>query len=556
MPSENLNNFNPYLLHEKIFLTCQKVPDKTALLSSKNPKNLFTYKDIKTISTRIASVLINKGIKPDNKIGLLAENCPEWGVAYLSILCTGGIVVPFDPALKPAELANLLRLSKIKLFFISEKMLSHSGQIINNIGNSIEIILLDKIKDLHSKDSESYLCRDIKPENPAVLIYTSGTTGDPKAVVLTHRNLIANLEGIAEALKFYPNDVFLSLLPLYHTFEATCGFLTPLVQGMTIVYARSLKSKNIIGDIKDYSITWIVGVPLLFEKMYQSMRKKIAELPLLKRIIISVSYTLCKIGWLFGLKAGKILFKKLRIKAGLNTVQYFVSGGAPLPAEVAEWFNMIGFNFLEGYGLTECAPVVSVNRPDSIRFGSVGPLLPNVEIKINNPSSEGIGEILVRANSTTPGYLDNPEATKELLKDGWLYTGDIGAMQKGYLYIKGRAKNLIVTGGGKNIYPEELEDIICRSPYILEALILGKKRPRDNHESIFAIIVPDMEHFKAEEIAESPKTDLDKIRSVIKTEIDRANSILSNYKRIIKYEIRFDEFEKTSTKKIKRTLYK
>lgn len=555
MSSEN-NNYNPHLLHEKIFLTCRRVPDKTALKSSQNPDNVFTYNDIKAITPRIASLLIDKGLKPGGKVGLLAENCPDWGIAYLSIICAGGIVVPFDPALKPVELANLIRLSKIKLLFISKKLLSQAGRIIDGPEHDIETIPLDNIRDLPDEKTASYIDQNITPDSPAVLIYTSGTTGDPKAVVLTHRNLITNLDGIAEAIEFYPDDVFLSLLPLFHTFEATCGFLNPLVQGLTIIYARSLKSKDIIDDIKDYSVTIVVGVPLLFEKMYKSMKNKIAELPLPKRVIISGSYTACRIGWLFGRKAGKLLFKTLRQKAGLNTVRIFVSGGAPLPAFVAEWFNLLGFDFLEGYGLTECAPVVAVNRNNNIRFGSVGPPLPNVEIKINNRSSEGIGEILVRSECTTPGYLDNDEATKELLKDGWLYTGDLGIIENGRLYIKGRAKNLIVSGGGKNIYPEELEDILNRSPYIFESLVLGRKKPGDNHESIFAIIVPDIEQLSDEGITIPSETELDKIESIIKIEIDKANCLLSNYKRISNYEIQWEEFEKTSTKKIKRTLYK
>jgi len=556
MSSENIKNYNPLLLHEKIFLTCRSVPDKTALKSSENRKSFFTYNDIEKISPRIASLLINKGLKPGDKIGLLAENCPAWGIAYLSIICAGGIVVPFDPALKPVELASLIRLSKIKLLFISEKLLSQAGRIIDSLENDIETIPLNNIRDLPDEKTASFMDQNITPDSPAVLIYTSGTTGDPKAVVLTHRNLITNLNGIAEAIKFYPDDVFLSLLPLFHTFEVTCGFLNPLVQGLTIIYARSLKSKDIIDDIKDYSVTIVVGVPLLFEKMYISMKKKIRELPILKRIIISISYRLCKFGWLLGLKAGKLLFKTLRQKAGLNTVRIFVSGGAPLPAFVAEWFNLLGFEFLEGYGLTECSPVVTVNHSNNIRFGSVGPPLPNVEIKINDPSPEGLGEILVRGKSTTPGYLDNPDATNELLKDGWLYTGDLGIIENGCLYIKGRAKNLIVSGGGKNIYPEELEDILNRSPYILESLVLGRKKHNDSHELIFAIIVPDLEQLNEEGIIISSQKDLDKVRSIIKIEINEANNLLSNYKRILNYELRLEEFEKTSTKKIKRTLYK
>ena len=332
--------------------------------------------------------------------------------------------------------------------------------------------------------------------------------------------------------------------------------MIPLVQGLTIVYAKSLRSTDIIDDIKGYRVTVVVGVPLLYEKMYHSMRKKIAELPILKRIIIAIYYGICKIGWRIGIKAGRILFKKLREKAGLNTVRIFVSGGAPLPVFVAEWFNLIGFEFLEGYGLTECAPVVAVNRFNNMRFGSVGPALPSIEIKIDKQSSEGIGEILVRGENNTPGYLDNSEATNELLKDGWLYTGDLGVIKRGCLYIKGRAKNLIVTGGGKNVYPEELEESLNCSPYILESLVLGRKKENENHESVFALIVPDMEQLELAGIVQTEESDSDKIKSIIITEVAKVNNLLSNYKRIPNYEIRFKEFEKTSTKKIKRTLYK
>ncbi|MCP4704442.1 MAG: long-chain fatty acid--CoA ligase [candidate division Zixibacteria bacterium] len=556
MSLKNTDNFNQHLLHEKILITCNKNPNKIALKSSEDQNNYFTFKNLSSITPRLASLLKNMGVKNEEKIGLLAENCPEWGVAYLSILCAGSIVVPFDPALKPAELTNLLNLSKIKYLYISKKQISLFGETIKKSENNIELIQLDNVKELSDNATESYLNQNVKPDDPAVLIYTSGTTGDPKAVVLTHRNLITNLDGIAEVIKFYPTDTFLSLLPLFHTFEATCGFLTPMTQGLTVIYAKSLKSKDIIDDVKKYAVTFIVGVPLLYDKMYNSMKKKISELPLLKRLIISSSYLLCKFSWLFGIKVGNILFNKLREKAGLNTVRIFVSGGAPLPDFVAEWFNLIGFEFLEGYGLTECAPVVAVNRKNKIRFGSVGPPLPNVEIKIKNPSSEGIGEILVRGENNTPGYYDNPEATNDLLKDGWLYTGDLGVIKKDCLYIKGRAKNLIVSAGGKNIYPEELEEIINQSPYILESLVLGRKKPKDNHESIFAIIVPDIEQLSDESLAIPSETDLDKIESIIKVEINKANCLLSNYKRISNFEIQWQEFEKTSTKKIKRVLYK
>ena len=221
MSSENIDKLNRSLLHERIFLSCQNVPDKIALQSSEDSDNYFSYNDIKTITPQIASSLKAGGVEQQDKIGLLAENCPEWGIAYLSILCAGGIVVPLDPALKPSELASLLKLSKVKLVFVSEKLLPKINESIAAIDNDLRTIQLDTIRKLSNETADSFLCQNIKPETPAVLIYTSGTTGDPKAVVLTHKNLLANLDSIATAIRFYPDDIFLSLLPLFHTFEAT-----------------------------------------------------------------------------------------------------------------------------------------------------------------------------------------------------------------------------------------------------------------------------------------------------------------------------------------------
>jgi long-chain acyl-CoA synthetase len=234
----------------------------------------------------------------------------------------------------------------------------------------------------------------------------------------------------------------------------------------------------------------------------------------------------------------------------------FISGGAPLPGHIGKWFNLIGLTLLEGYGMTECSPVLAVNRPDNISIGSVGPPLPDIKIKINKPNEEGIGEIIVRGGNTTPGYLNNHEATSELLRDGWLYTGDMGKMDKGLLYITGRSKNIIISGGGKNIFPEEIEGYLNQSDYILESLAVGRERAGKTGEEIWAIIVPDKEQIELELTDSGVTLSENRIRELIGEVVKNVNGRLADYKRIVDFEIRTEEFEKTAAKKIKRIKYR
>jgi long-chain acyl-CoA synthetase len=246
----------------------------------------------------------------------------------------------------------------------------------------------------------------------------------------------------------------------------------------------------------------------------------------------------------------------MRERAGLGTVNVFVSGGAPLPPQIGRFFGLIGFDFIQGYGMTECSPCVSVSRIADIRFESVGPPLPNVEVKIANPDSAGTGEIIVRGGCVTPGYRDNPEQTAELIRDGWLHTGDLGRLERGHLYITGRAKNLIVSAAGKNIYPEEHEEKLMASPYVLESVVFGRNKEGRQGEDVLAIIVPDVEQFSSEFGMPIDSPDANKINDIIGSVVRDVNAAMADYKRISTFEVRLDELEKTSTKKIKRFLYK
>jgi long-chain acyl-CoA synthetase len=511
----------------------------------------YTYAEVDRQVRQGASIL---GSIEEPLFALIGENRPEWPIAYLSIVAAGKTVVPIDCHLKANEIAAILRHSGVKTVLATEKC----AAVILKLNLGLQILSLDSGAGRYWIDNAPTADNSARqaPSDEAVIIYTSGTTGDSKAVVLTHQNLLTNRYGISQALAFNQEDVFLSVLPLHHTFEASCGFLTPLFSGCCIVYARSLKSKEILEDLAANNVTIMCGVPLLFEKMYHTVRRGIHDASVLNRSVFWTLFGVSRFARLLGFKLGVSLFRSFRRKAGLQSIRMFVSGGAPLPRSVSRFFNLVGFEFLQGYGLTECSPVVSVNRPDDNRFGSVGPPLCNVKIRIDQPDQEGIGEICVQADSATSGYRGNPERTAELIRNGWLHTGDLGRLHKGHLWITGRAKNVIISAAGKNIYPEELEERLLESKYILEAVVNGRKKAggRDAEE-VCALIVPDLDQFKADFGMKTTAPDMERIRRTIGQVVNEVNAHIADFKRIVAFDICLSEFEKTSTKKVKRHLY-
>ena len=441
--------------------TADRYRDQIALKGQGGLGRQYTYSEVASTVERLAGALSGPDFADCGEIGLLSENRPEWAMAYLAIVAAGKTVVPIDAKAKPAETAYIIEHSGIRALFTSGKF---EADLRKDYQNLRLLSFEEESPDfwVNLTGSEGQLPTP-SGDRVAVLIYTSGTTGDPKAVQLTHRNLLANIEGIRPALPFGPDDIFLSLLPLHHTFEATCGFLVPLMSGATIVYARSWKSKEIYQDISANKTTVMCGVPLLYENMYHTVQRGIRSASIHRRIMFSALFALSGLGWLLGGKWGKLLFKGVRARAGMQSMRMFVSGGAALPPQISRFFNLIGLDLQQGYGMTECSPVISVNSPDDNKFGSVGPPLPNLEVRICEPGENGVGEILVRGDSITPGYKDKPEETAELIKDGWLYTGDLGKLAKGHLWITGRKKNLIVSAAGKNIYPEQIEEALLGS---------------------------------------------------------------------------------------------
>lgn len=528
----------------------------------------ISYKEFADWVLNIAKGLMALGLKPEDKIALLSENRPEWGASYFGAISAGAINVPLDALLKISGWSHIIRDSKARFLIVSQNFLPELEQIFDDLPDLEFIICMDKppgrssaiiLDDLMKKGSQA----DVElpkpsPDDLVAILYTSGTTGQSKGVMLTHENVVSDVDAILQMINLEENDNFISVLPIHHTFECTGGFLTPLAGGACITYARGLASKLIVEDIKNNNATIILGVPLLFEKMHQGMMRAISKKPPFTRLMFKTTYGLSSVLKSFlKIGAGKRIFKGLREKAGLSSLRLMVAGGAPMPPEVAHAFDLLGFTFIQGYGLTESSPVLTLNPIEKRKDSSIGIPVPGAELKIIDSDNRGIGQIVARGPMIMRGYYNNEKATNEILKDGWLFTGDSGWVDtEGYYYIAGRLKNVIVTPAGKNVYPEEIEAELNKSPYILESIVLGRSTREQRGEEIEAIIVPDYEYFDLVAAERDKPFTTEEIEATIKSEANKMCSILADYKKIKYIQIRDEEFEKTSTKKIKRFLFK
>jgi long-chain acyl-CoA synthetase len=517
-----------------------------------------------------------KHLKKGGMVAVFSENRPEWFMAYLGIVYNGIWAVPLDARLTDREVKNLVLDCGTKTIFLSKAMyenISGEPEIMNHI---TEFIIFDDDEKL-AKNKKVKLfrdvieegrklevkTRDIDGEDIASLIYTSGTTGNPKGVMLSHGNFASQIMSLRTAVPMGPDDTLISLLPLHHTFEFTIE-LELMYKGAAITYAESFKVNKMLANITETNVTIMVGVPLLFEKIFDGIMRKIRGMPApVRAIILSMFRSVERKNERAGNNlAGVKKFAFLRKKAGLDKIKFMISGAAPLNSKVGAGFGALGFNLLNGYGLTEASPVVAVNRLDrKVLNDSVGIPIDDVEVMIDNPNSEGQGEVLVKGPNVMKGYYENDKATKETIdKKGWLHTGDVGKIEvvdgNTYLYITGRYKNIIVTPGGKNVYPEEIEEVLNNSELILESIVLGVPVSSESKgENIYAFIVPDYEYIDSIAKIQGFDNTEEHIEKEIDKHIKQVNKQLRDYQKIKGYRIRREEFPKTSTKKIKRYLF-
>ena len=549
-------------IKDMINKTGEKYADRPAyLFRTEEPGKLreITHREFREQIKQLGTKLINMGLK-DKRIAVIGENCYEWAVSYLSIVTGTGIVVPLDKALPEKEIESLIIRSEVEAIFYTEKyeeimqklkekgntkikcFISMNKQENNNGVYSFKK-LIEEGKKLIDNGDRKFIDAKIDPDTMGIMLFTSGTTAMSKAVMLSHKNIVSNLFDISSVIKLVPEDRMLSFLPLHHTFESTVGFLYPISCGCAIVFCDGIRH---IGDnIKEFDITAMISVPALFEGMYRKVKKGIEKKGKWQTVEkgIKISNFLRK----FGIDIRKKLFKEVHEAVGTK-LRLFVAGGAALDPDYEKGFLDLGFTIYQGYGLTESSPVIAAEDDKYQRLGSIGKAFPSMEVKIDKPNEEGIGELLAKGPTIMLGYYNNEEATKETIEDGWLHTGDLAKIDKdGYIFITGRKKFVIVLKNGKNIYPEELEALVNKIEGVKESFVYG--RPEDDGDfKICAKIVYDKDIIKEIYNVE----DEEEIKNVLWTEVKKMNKQMPAYKYIREITITEKELIKTTTQKIKR----
>lgn len=570
---------------EMFFKTAENFPEKKALLFKKDGKiNSVTWQQFSDRVKRITAFLLSSGVLPGEPIVILSENRPEWMYADMGILSSGAVTVPIYPTLSPPQIEYIIKETESRICFLSsseqfEKIIRIRERVpslkliitFENISHDEpNIINIIKIFDQHpSHDIMMTIANrviSIKGDDISSIIYTSGTTGEPKGVMLTHKNFLSNIESSMDQLPLRDDDLFLSFLPLSHVFERTCTYYGSIYRCATVAFAEDIE--HVPQNLTEFKPTVMCAVPRFFEKFYERIHSSIKEKGFLSRTLFNISVAIGEKVWnakssgkklsfplaLAGKIADTLVFKKIKSALG-GRIRFVVSGGAPLPKKIAEFFLSAGIPIIEGYGLTETSPVVSVNPIGKIKVGSVGKPIPGVEVRIAED-----GEILVRGPNLMKGYFKKPDATAEAIRDGWFHTGDIGYIDhEGYLYITDRKKELLVTSGGKKVAPRAIESMLIESPFIQNAVLIG-----DGRKFISALIIPDFKtlesyarenNIKFQNIGELLNNR--KILDLYSSIVEEVNSNLARFEKIKKFALLEKEFsieggELTPTMKIRK----
>lgn len=526
-------------IREIIEYSKQKYENNIAFKLKKKENGKTVYDDV-TYSRMYGEIrafgkyLIKNGFG-GKRIAVIGKNSYEWMLVFFGTLCAGSVIVPLDKGLLEYEIKEQLERAEADVVFYSENMEKSFTELEGIRKICLEGDELKKwLEDGEALDNDSeYDSVEIDSEALGILIFTSGTTQKSKAVMLSQKNIAANVNGMNEWEKFYETDINLAILPFHHAFGMTQIVLF-VSNGMCNVFAEGLRISN---AMKEYRPTVLVAVPLILESMKKLMLKEIKKLGMEKkfRLGLRLAGALRRIG----IDIRRKLFSDILEKVG--GLRVIISGAAPLKPETSEFFNGIGILLIQGYGLSETAPVVSAENEKHLRRGSIGYPLPGVDVKIENADEKGIGELAVRGDNVMLGYYKDEENTSAVLRNGWFYTGDMGRMDKdGYLYITGRKKNVIVLANGKNVFPEEIEELLSDEPIIKECVVYNKKK--GEKDAIFAKIVFDSEM----------EPDKEKAEQLIRAHIEKVNSRLIRYKQISGIELTDEEMEKTTTGKIKR----
>ena len=555
---------------KEIFINSSKeYADRTFLLEKFNQKDEWTeitYNQFKNEVIGLGTALTRKLNLKDTRIVIIGENTHHWYVSYMTMLCGAGIAVPVDKELPENEIENVIKRAKASAVIFSTKKAEVIKKVVENLpevkyfiqmnsksekeGRFIGLdYLIEEGKALVNGGDNTFMNIEIDPEEFKVLIFTSGTTSNAKGVMLCNRNLAQNVNAATAYVKLTPDDRLMSILPLHHTYESSIGFLLPYAVGCSISVCQGLK--HIVSDLKETKPTALLTVPLLVENLYKKINANIKKSKKdgLVNSMIHVTNALKTVG----VDIKRKVFNEIYENLG-GRIRIIVSAAAPIDAKIGKWIEDIGILFLQGYGLTETAPIAALTPDFNTKVGSAGKAVICAELKIDNPNENGEGEVLIRSKTLMLGYYENEEATKEAIfeenGERWFHSGDVGYMDNdGFLYITGRSKNVIVTQNGKNIYPEEIELLLAKHNEIKECMVYGKEVEGEKELTITARVIPNYEY-----IEEKYGKDLDEdaIYKIIWDKIKEVNKGLTSYKAIKKLEIKHDEFIKTTTMKIKR----
>ena len=555
---KKINYFKTYEiedLKDMLEKTAVKNSTKTAFkVKNSNGKIINkSYIDFKNDVQSLSTKLIEMGMQ-NQRIAVMGKNSYSWAISYLAATIIG-IVVPIDKEASKENVKEFLNVSNSKAIIADDKYLNEIFEFKSELKNETMLIdmqntskytnLSDLIADgkkLIDDGNSEYENIKINPDEMKILLFTSGTTGNSKAVMLSHKNICSNIVSIASIVKVDNSTRVLSILPLHHTYECTIGYLLVVYGGGTICYCEGLR--YITKNIQEYQPTFILCVPLLLENVYKKVIKTLkSSLP--EKYTKDESKIIDKLP--FYLKG--IVKNKVKKSLG-GKIKTFIVGAAAIKPDLVEAFFKLGIKVLQGYGLTECSPLVAGNNDFYYKAASCGMPIPNVEYKIDNPNDEGVGEIIVKGTNIMLGYYENEEATKNVLKDGWFHTGDLGYVDdEEFLYISGRSKNMILTKNGENIYPEEIENILNDDDLIEESLVIGTSNGKDDVQ-VKAKIFPNIEAIK--EYLGNKFPTKEEISKILNEAVKKANAKLPNFKHIKSFKIMDEDFERTTTNKVKR----
>lgn len=525
------------------------------------PYKTVSYTEMLDMVNGLGTALIDTGLK-GKRIGVIGDNCCQWAISYLAALCGTGIVVPLDKELNPLELKQLIIQAEVSCVIFSGRFQKTFEDMKNSGGTVLKsLINMDADQDqgqvqawrplvkegirLIAEGDRRFLDAQINKDELSVILFTSGTTGVSKGVMLSHWNLASNLMVSPTVLKVNDWDIFFSVLPIHHTYECTCGFLMPIYKGAAIAYCEGLK--YITKNLAEVKPTMFLGVPLIFESMYKKIWKNVRKQgkeKMLKKVL-KLNRKTKKIG----LDLGNLFLKEIRAVFG-GRMRIMICGGAAINPEILEGIQDFGIQALQGYGLTECAPLGALNPDTAPKATSIGVPFPGCSMRIDSPNEEGIGELCIKGPNIMFGYYNMPEATASVIRDGWFHTGDLGYIDEdGYAYITGRKKNVIITKNGKNVYPEELEYYLSNVPFIEESFVFGQDSDDGEDTTIVASVKLDEEELK-EKLGKDYS--LEEAQKLLWQEVDKINEMTPFFKKIKKIIIRKEDFAKNTAKKIVR----